>query len=1296
MSSKGVAMAIGFIRMEFVKRSEGKCVCAKSAYNSRSKVVFEGNEFNQKKTYDWSRLEKPIYHEVLLPAHVNSKFKSAELLWNEVEKSENRSNSQLALDVVFALPDDACISDDDRMYLARLIVQKLFIDYGLAAQIDIHKPDGGHNWHVHALLTTRRFSECGMFLGEKARDLMPVVRNGKVISGRNLVQEITDIQNQFFEERGLSLRVDPKGTVPQKHLGPVRMRARAFALIAENNLMVEINKEESLNPEKILKRITENKSVFSIDDIENFFAKHVDASLIPQVREEFWKHHEIETLLDKNTSVESGKYTTKNIYREESQILRISERIYEREALTMKKGEKQESYNGLNAEQKAAYENVVNGQRLSLIEGHAGTGKSYLLTAFKDAYASSGYTVRSFGPDNATADVLKEKGFSDSENIYKFLFSYKKSQREISAGKEVWILDEAGKLGNSPLLEMLKLAEKYKVQLVLSGCSAQLASVERGGMFKVLTERYGASHLEDIQRQQDLHQREIAKKLAKGEMSLAIDAIVKTGGLRWTATREEAIEELIKKWASDRTIIPGASNLIIAHTNAEVRLLNEMVRVHLRENGEIGEKEFKCETPYGKIYVSTGDKIEFRMNDSSLGVTNHMKGILVKADEKKFTVAIEKEGKTKEISFNPSEYSHFQLGYATTFYSSQGKTVDRGYVLLSPYLNKELFYVGLTRHVKEVNLYVSKTDYNSLSALKWKAFRSGSKETSLSYISKSEHQRKIDEDMKYELIEELKAADSLFSKAKGYSLSTFEGLKNAANGILEKYKDRKLSQSFFNPTFPDKTNEKSGKKVFAVTDPDFSDPKKSEDSVQQVQSLPNEKEKAKVNVELSQEAKHLLNEYKKSWQYVSSLREHMSKNGKKIAISELQEACIRRIELAFQVMEKISKSDIGNILGNESYEIILEQSLRYESQEKKQKITHSDIESELKSHMESLLHKIFPDGPTRKDRWGFRFGSKGSLSVVCQGKNQGSYYDFEKGEGGGPIQLIQQALGFNYDEAKEWAKDFLGHAKELPGFTTFAPVKISQNKEEWISLVPPSNQQSPPLNEISSTLAGKYKEVARHVYANQQNQTLFYILRLIDKEKPSEKTCLPLSYGHWSEEDPAKAKWWIKAYQTKKGRPLYNIMDVVKNTEAAVLIVEGEKTADAAKKMFVDENIVCVTWSGGSSAVSKTDWSPLFNRKVIIWPDNDPPGYQASDEICAILRHVGVKSIEVVDKTILKKELPEKWDLADPLPKGKESNFIRDMLIRAQEKSVNFDQFLLSIEAKNEGKKFRRKPFFPM
>ena len=113
---------------------------------------------------------------------------------------------------------------EDRIELTRRFSQ-IFVDKGVAVQLDVHSPhDSEKNWHAHLLVTTRRFSNDGLTLGEKATDLDPVIR-GKTVVEANVWGEVwRDLQNTYFQEKGYDLCVDPIGIVPQEHLGPVRMR----------------------------------------------------------------------------------------------------------------------------------------------------------------------------------------------------------------------------------------------------------------------------------------------------------------------------------------------------------------------------------------------------------------------------------------------------------------------------------------------------------------------------------------------------------------------------------------------------------------------------------------------------------------------------------------------------------------------------------------------------------------------------------------------------------------------------------------------------------------------------------------------------------------------------------------------------------------------------------------------------------------------------------------------------------------------------------------------------------------
>ncbi|MEN6548442.1 MAG: hypothetical protein ABFE07_20555, partial [Armatimonadia bacterium] len=73
------------------------------------------------------------------------------------------------------------------------------------------------------------------------------------------------------------------------------------------------------------------------------------------------------------------------------------------------------------------------------------------------------------------------------------------------------------------------------------------------------------------------------------------------------------------------------------------------------------------------------------------------------------------------------------------------------------------------------------------------------------------------------------------------------------------------------------------------------------------------------------------------------------------------------------------------------------------------------------------------------------------------------------------------------------------------------------------------------------------------------------------------------------------------------GRPPLNAPMIAAAPTADVLLVEGEKTADAAAA-YLPENFCVTTWSGGANAWKNTDFSILAGRVVVIWPDNDDAG----------------------------------------------------------------------------------------
>jgi len=127
-----------------------------------------------------------------------------------------------------------------------------------------------------------------------------------------------------------------------------------------------------------------------------------------------------------------------------------------------------------------------------------------------------------------------------------------------------------------------------------------------------------------------------------------------------------------------------------------------------------------------------------------------------------------------------------------------------------------------------------------------------------------------------------------------------------------------------------------------------------------------------------------------------------------------------------------------------------------------------------------------------------------------------------------------------------------------------------------------------------------------------------------------DKIYLPYSFLN----DGTSDGWFWK--QIPLNRPLYNLNKIIRNPKARIILVEGEKTADAVQSQFSEENTIATTWIGGAKAMGKTDFSPLNERDVIKWPDNDKAGIEAMIQVPVSGSYINVPQ-----------HYPKKWDAAD-------------------------------------------------
>ncbi|KZL28515.1 hypothetical protein PsAD37_00739 [Pseudovibrio sp. Ad37] len=130
-------------------------------------------------------------------------------------------------------------------------------------------------------------------------------------------------------------------------------------------------------------------------------------------------------------------------------------------------------------------------------------------------------------------------------------------------------------------------------------------------------------------------------------------------------------------------------------------------------------------------------------------------------------------------------------------------------------------------------------------------------------------------------------------------------------------------------------------------------------------------------------------------------------------------------------------------------------------------------------------------------------------------------------------------------------------------------------------------------------------------------------------------------------------------------RPLYGLDLLAKTSDMPVVIVEGEKAADAAKQLLLRH--VCISSPSGSNAAKKADWSVLQGREVAIWPDADEAGLKFADDVAGCLEKVGVATVSVL---VPPDDVAKGWDAADALADGWTSEQAEAFVLSSQAKDA--------------------------
>ena len=340
----------------------------------------------------------------------------------------------------------------------------------------------------------------------------------------------------------------------------------------------------------------------------------------------FYSPAEIEQALDQSKElipIEDGRLTTQSaIYREQRILDAANDGRDSQPALsTQAQVQAISKEKNLNAAQTDGLLHLATStDRITLLQGNAGVGKTYTLSVFKEVLDESAQSkLRGLAPSAAAVEVLGQEIGMVSSTVDRYLLMPKKQLQQ----EEILVIDEAGMLSTQQMVSLIEKAQDLNSRLILVGDTKQLSAVQAGAPFRLLQER---SQLQTVTIDENL--RQVTPQL-KEAVDLAAEQLTQAA-LELLDQHSRVIEIPILKTRNygvaqrylDRPHERQVQTLVLCDTNQDRREITDLIRSAYIDCQKLGSEAQVVEMLYPKnldqqsiaqaYNYEVGDVVRFR------------------------------------------------------------------------------------------------------------------------------------------------------------------------------------------------------------------------------------------------------------------------------------------------------------------------------------------------------------------------------------------------------------------------------------------------------------------------------------------------------------------------------------------------------------------------------------------------------------------------------------------------------------------------------------------------------------
>jgi conjugative relaxase-like TrwC/TraI family protein len=378
---------------------------------------------------------------------------------------------------------------------------------------------------------------------------------------------------------------------------------------------------------------------------------------------------------------------------------------------------------GLSQEQTDAAVAATRGQRISIISGAAGSGKTRTLLPVVESYRAASHPVYGGALAWRIARQLAADLGIESRAIESWRSRIDSGKVTIARGS-VFIIDEISMLSAAQMLSIGSAVEKAGGRLLLVGEKEQLQAPGAGSGLDIVSRIVDAQRVTTIVRQRDRWMREAIAAFREGRIDSGWKAFQTHDRVLEVPGPKAAVKAVVDRWEEARNADPANPIVLIARTNAVVDMISREVRARLSRDGQIrgDQVDLRAVTPSGHdrtITLAAGDEIRFLVRNDRLGIVNGTTATVMRVEcphdgiaDKPENVKIYALLEGREIAFNTQEladgFGRVKLGYAyaSTIAGVQGLTCDRAVVLVDPNMDNANLYVSASRARLETTLII--------------------------------------------------------------------------------------------------------------------------------------------------------------------------------------------------------------------------------------------------------------------------------------------------------------------------------------------------------------------------------------------------------------------------------------------------------------------------------------------------------------------------------------------------------------------------------------------------------------